>query len=400
MPDRLLFIIGKLDIGGAERHLLQVLPQLQSRGFRIAVYTIGQEGIMAADFRSAGVPVFSPPMADSFRKLPFPLGKSLLFLVSVFRLFTLFLFYRPVLVHFFLPEAYLVGGMISLLFPGLRRVMSRRSLDHYQKRYPLGSRVERWLHPRMDVVLGNSRSVIRQLENEGVKREQLGLIYNGLDTTVFDVPFDRMHARAGLGLSSDDLVMVLVANLISYKGHDDLLTVLGMIKDRLPENWVLLCVGRDDGIGELLEAKVQELSISSHIIWMGMRHDVEQLLRLSDIGLMCSHQEGFSNAVLEGMAAGLPMLVTDVGGNREAVIHGVTGYVVPPEDHRMFGESLFNLATDPVLRQRLGEAGRDRMNKNFTLDSCVNKYELLYRSVIKGAKIPALDEIGSQPSSN
>ena len=83
--------------------------------------------------------------------------------------------------------------------------------------------------------------------------------------------------------------------------------------------------GRDDGIGSSLKTKTRKLGIAEHVRFLGQRPDVVELLRIADIGLQCSHEEGFSNALLEAMAAGLPTIATDVGGTAEAVVDGVTG---------------------------------------------------------------------------
>jgi len=105
---------------------------------------------------------------------------------------------------------------------------------------------------------------------------------------------------------------------------------------------------------------------------------VPLFLRLADVGLLCSHEEGFSNAVLEGMAAGLPMVVTDVGGNAEAVIDGVTGYVVPAHNPELLADALLTvaLADDRAL---MGDRGRRRVVEKFSMNSCIDAYEALYR---------------------
>lgn len=392
MRGRLLYVIGSLDVGGAEQHLLQLLPQLKARGYQPAIYTIGLEGVLAPKFVAKGINVYSPPLANYLQSLPSPLGRLILLLISVSRLFVLLLTLRPAVVHFFLPEAYLVGGLVSLLIPGLCRVMSRRSLDFYQARCQLLARIERWLHQKMNTILGNSRAVNRQLRGEGVLEDRLGLIYNGLDMSAFEVAFDKKHVRNEFGLTLEGLVFISVANLISYKGHEDLLKAFGMVKDRLPLDWTLLCIGRDTGIGDDLQALAEDLSIASHIRWMGLRQDVIKLLQLSDIGLLASHQEGFSNAILEGMAAGLPMIVTDVGGNSEAVLNGQTGLVVPPHQSTALGDAIVELAMNRGRISTMGMMGRARIYEFFSLNDCVDRYENLYMGLL-GKKCSTTSEI-------
>ena len=113
-------------------------------------------------------------------------------------------------------------------------------------------------------------------------------------------------------------------------------------------------------IGERLRAQATALSIQDHVRFLDVRDDVPALLAASDIGIIASHQEGFSNAVLEGMAAGLAMAVTAVGGNPEAVIDGECGLVMPAKDPPALARALARLAGDPALRRRLGAAAQRR----------------------------------------
>ena len=140
---------------------------------------------------------------------------------------------RPAIVHFFLPAAYLVGAPAAISAGVPVRIMSRRSLNVYQRSYPLVSNLERRLHRRMTAILGNSRSVVRELsEMEGVPARRLGLIYNGIDVARFTDAGSRAATRAALGLGPQTLTLVIVGNLIPYKGHGDLLAALGQAAPR------------------------------------------------------------------------------------------------------------------------------------------------------------------------
>ncbi len=284
---------------------------------------------------------------------------------------------RPQVVHFFLPAAYIVGGVVSLFGPRMRRVMSRRSLNLYQANHRLFRRVEHGLHPRMDLVCGNSKAVIEDLKGEGIPPSRLRLIYNGIPLERFDECLPRTQVRAALRLGDDCLVFTMVANLIPYKGHTDLIDALALIRDRLPANWALLCIGRDDGIQEGLQARALASGLGNRVHFLGSRTDVPDLLCAADIGVLCSHEEGFSNAVLEGMAAGLPMVVTDVGGNAEAVLHGDTGLVVPARAPEALSAALLTMASDPQ-RATMGTRGRTRVATVFSMDACLRGYRNLY----------------------
>jgi glycosyltransferase involved in cell wall biosynthesis len=173
----------------------------------------------------------------------------------------------------------------------------------------------------------------------------------------------------------------VIANLIAYKGHRDLLAALALIKERLPAPWRLLAIGRDDGIGAELKASARALGVADNILWLGERSDVEELLYASDIFVLPSHQEGFSNALLEAMAARLPAIATAIGGNRDAVVENETGFLVPPRDARALAAAILSLADDSDLRHAFGEAGRRRAEQHFSLQACVDRYERLYRAL-------------------
>lgn len=368
----ILVVIGQLDVGGAERHLLKVLPRLGAWGFRVRVLLLRRGGTLVEDMQRQGVPVICP--RSSMRGVV-GLSVSALFLMQ-----TLWRD-RPGIIHFFLPESYLVGGLCSLLFGSVVRVMSRRSLNDYQSRRPLFSRIERRLHHSLDAALANSRAIAMQLLDEGIATHRIGLIYNGIDVASYEPGGRKSELRAQLGIPADAFVVAAVANLIAYKGHEDLLNALRHVARQLPQPWLLLCVGRDDGIGSRLRDQVRTLSLERNVRWLGERRDVDRILGAADIGVLASHEEGFSNSILEGMVALLPMVVTAVGGNAEAVVDGVTGYTVPPRASHALGDAILALAHSPDLRRSFGAAGRIRALSKFSLDTCIARYTRFYEGI-------------------
>jgi glycosyltransferase involved in cell wall biosynthesis len=324
------------------------------------------------------VEVIAPPEVRALHAVPPHLRIALLLPLAAGRLWRLIRARRPDVVHLFLPAAYLVGGGCALLAGHRAIAMSRRNLNRYQARHPVLAWLERRLHRRVSAALGNSRAVLAELAEEGVPPERLGLIYNGIDLDAFAAATPSASVRARLDVDPAALVLVTLANLIPYKGHADLLAALAGVAGRLPPGWVLLCAGRDDGAGPVLRARARELGLEGHVRWLGLRDDVPALLAASDIGILASHEEGFSNSVLEGMAAGLPMIVTAVGGNIEAVQHAVSGLLVPPRDPAALGAAIVELAGDPARRRRLGDAGRARVAATFSLTECVARYRRLY----------------------
>jgi glycosyltransferase involved in cell wall biosynthesis len=377
---RLLVAIGSLNSGGAERHLLRVLPELRRRGWPVEVFCTNDTGSLADEMISAGVPVFSPGFQSRNRRAPW---HRLIKLSKSFKSLSAHIARsRPGVVHTFLPEAHVVATSSSICARvPLRIIMSRRSLNIYKQRRPSLALLETMLKPAVSMAIGNSQAVVNQLLKEGFPKSKVRLIYNGIDT-----PTDCASILTGKSAGErlfhpGSVTFIQIANLIPYKGHQDTLTALSIIRHKLPAQWSLLMVGRDDGSGATLKQISRKLGLENNVKWLGERQDTRDLLSVSDIGILSSHQEGFSNAILEKMAANLPVVATDVGGNPEAVIHGETGYIVPVRNPQALAEALLNLVLNPQ-RKRMGEAGAKRVEEKFTISSCVEAYEACYREVL------------------
>jgi glycosyltransferase involved in cell wall biosynthesis len=368
-----LIVIGALDVGGAETHLAQVLPRLVTDGFEIAVHTLTGRGALAAPLEAAGVRVVAPPGTEAGAKAGGFVGRGLRALRAGLSLAGFMRSWRPDVVHFFLPESYLVGAPIALLTSNAKRVMSRRSLNNYQAKYPLLAKLERALHKRMDALLGNSAAVTAQLIDEGAPRDRVHLIRNGIDLARFANP-------KPVPRPAEKVVIACVANLIPYKGHADLIDALAQVP--CDPAWELWCAGRDDGIGAALQARAQAAGIGDRVKLLGARKDIPDLLAAADIAVLASHEEGFPNAVLEAMASRLAVIGTRAGGIPEAIDDGKTGLIVEPRDPAKLGAALARLIADAPLRIAMGKAGRARIEAKFSVEGCAAAYTIFYRGIV------------------
>jgi glycosyltransferase involved in cell wall biosynthesis len=376
---RLLVVTESLGIGGTESHLVRLLVPLAACGWSLAVFCLSERGQRADQVEAAGISVFSSPRQAHKNRNPVTIA------IAANRLFRLMRQWRPHIVHFYLPGPYLVGAPLAAAAGTPIKIMSRRSLSNYHKHRPILGRLERRFHGSMDALIGNSQAVVKDLINEGAPKDKIHLIYNGISTPI-DLP-GRSESRQVLGVEQDVLVGVVIANLIPYKGHRDLIEGLAAVSHFLPSGWRVLCVGRDEGMRGKLEKLVEERGIKGNIHFLGERTDTATLLAAADFCVLSSWEEGFSNVVLEAMAAGLPIVVTKVGGNPEAVTDQETGLVVPPRDPAALGEAILNLAQDPDLRRRLGAAAQQRVRQQFSIESCVESHNRLYEELIGSAAI-------------
>ena len=374
---RIQVIIDSFDIGGTEVHIVRTFSQLVKKGYSVSLLTFEGTGYLLDAAADAGIEVLVPDAGTNTLASPAFFGVVKHLYKNISR--------DPgTIVCLYLPRAYLLAGLLHLVMRLPNKLVSfRRSMNDYQTKHRFFGWLERRLHSYPDLIVGNSKAILKQLESEeGVDRERLRLVYNGIDISCYRGVANTVNVRQELCLPDKALILIVVANFIPYKGHNDLLQAISFLPESDKQNVILICAG--DGLenrGDLLNLGSQ-LELDEQIFWLGSRRDIPSLLAHADIGVLPSHEEGLSNAVLEGMAAGLPMVVTDVGGNAEAVIDGQTGFVVPSKNPKALAVALERLIIDPELRESMGDAGRQRVEECFTLDACVHAYQALFHEVL------------------
>jgi glycosyltransferase involved in cell wall biosynthesis len=387
---RVIVVSSRLDIGGTERHLARVLPELRKRGIDISLFVLERGGSLEQQLTHEGVSVAGPARRGSRFFNAVSAGRQLRNYVRQV---------RPDILHFFLAEPYLVGS-IATWDAAATRIMSRRSLALYQRKHPMLALLERRLHRRSSVLLGNSTAVVEDLIRESGEQRRVGLIHNGIDVARRTTPEERAAIRTQIGMPLDGFLLVIVANLIPYKGHADLFAALGQIRDRLPQPWRLMIIGRDQGIAARLRRDAADLGIADNLIWLDERTDAERLLAGADVAVITSHEEGFSNSLLEAMGRGIPVVATAIGGNLDAVVQGQSGILVPVAAPAALAGSIIELSNDVALRTRLGEGGRERVERFFSLDACVRRYVNLYRGTTRLPRESAQSVIESPAASS
>lgn len=372
MLPRILVVSPRLDVGGTEVHLIRILPELRRAGLDVSIYPLVRGGVLEPQLIASGVPVLGTNRGNSRFARITRAGYSLR--QAVVRL-------QPDIVHFFLPESYIVGSLALAGLPNLIRVMSRRSLSKYQFRHPLIFRVERLLHGTVDKLIANSSAVAAELIEECKNPNKVRVIHNGYAVGPLPDAEVRLARRRQLGISQDEFVIITIANLIAYKGHSELLCAIGQAQEMLRSPWRLLVVGGDKGIRSNLIRQARELGIAENVDWLGERLDAQDLIDAADLGILASYEEGFSNSLIEKMAHGLPVIATRAGGNIDAVVDGESGVIVPVRDADALGAAIVKMYEDPSLRRRLGNNARLRIERLFSLNDCVKKYLNLYQGL-------------------
>ena len=375
---QLLLVIGSFEIGGAEKQMFTLVRAIQDYGISCHVFSLQRGGPLSSHFSELGVPVHSGGLVKGdIYKRPWKL------LSAEISLIRLILKLKPRVVHSYLPLATFMGALAGRLCRVPLVITSRRSLGKYQERYRALRLFDLLANKFSHCVTVNSKSVWNDvLVRDNVDPKKLVLIYNGVDHSNFDVPREvRVELRKKTGFTHSHKVVTVVANLIPYKGHAELLDAAAAVLDQIPSSRFWL-VGRDRGIEKYLKQKARELGILNRVIFAGERSDIPNILAASDILVLPSHEEGFSNVILEAMAAGLPLVATRVGGAQEAVLDGVTGWLVQPNRPKELATKIVDLLNNPKRSKEWGERGKERVKKEFGIEKMVEEHLMLYQRVM------------------
>lgn len=251
--------------------------------------------------------------------------------------------------------------------------------------------VQRFLYSLSHHIVANSNAVREKLIADGTSAEKVTVVYNGLDLRRLETKASRSESLAMLGVQApaDEYrsrrFISIVANMRhEVKDYPMFLRAARHVRDAVPDAAFLLA-----GEGELTEslrALAQELGIENSTFFLGRCENVAELLSISEICVLSSKAEGFSNSILEYMAAGRPVVVTDVGGAREVVSEGVTGHLVPSGDDAMMAERLIALLRDPEKAQAMGRRGRQVVQEKFSCEAQLARTEELYDRLLKAAR--------------
>ena len=366
---KLAHLITTLGVGGAEKHLLWLGRELVARGHELDVLYLKGDGELKDEFAAAGMPARKVPFES-----PLDLPGALAGLVSALREL------QPDLLHTHLLKADALGALAARKagVPGL--VSSKHNDERALLKAGVGV-VHGWLSKRADRIIALSDHVARFVAEHGrVPRERITRIYYGVDAEGLGASRGRAEVRAELGVDEATPLLVCVGRLAPQKDHPTLLAALA----QLPPEVQLLVVGGDPfGDGRpRLEARAAELGVADRARFLGIRHDVPDLLAASDLFVLPSLWEGLGLVFLEAMAVELPIVASNVSAIPEVVEDGVSGWLVPPGDPAALAGAVRDaLARDDDRRAR-GVAGRMRLLERFALPRMVDETEAVYREVV------------------
>ncbi|MDQ3907414.1 MAG: glycosyltransferase [Acidobacteriota bacterium] len=377
MSFNVLQLVGSFHQGGSERQALQ-LARLLAAGARCRVHvaSLDPTGALRADAESitGGDDIPSFPLtsfydANAARQL---------------RRFARLLREREIDVvhtHDFYSNVFGMAG--ATLARTSARVASKRETTGMRTRAQAA--VQRAAFSLADAVVVNSEAVRRDLERAGVAPKKIVTVYNGLDPRRVSPPagLAREEALAAFDLPADEGLrfVTIVANLRhEVKDHPTFLRAARRVAERVPAARFVVA-GEGELVGQT-RSLAASLGLAEKVFFTGRCSRVAELLFASDVCVLSSKAEGFSNAILEYMAAARPVVATDVGGAREAIIEGETGHVVAAGDDRALAERIVSLLEDDERARRMGERGRERVAEKFSCAAQSERTLALYERLL------------------
>jgi glycosyltransferase involved in cell wall biosynthesis len=381
---RVLYLSTSMGMGGADKQLLSAAQEMCSRGHDVLIVSLTSLGPMGQEARSSGIPTESLEMPRGF-----PDPRGLARLVRIVRA------WRPDVVHSHMVHANLMARVLRLFVPVPAMISTIHNIYEGGPLLMAGYRLTNGLVDHMTIV---SQAAAERFVREGiVPKRLLRVVPNGIDTDRFrDVPLATREAlRRSLGVEAG-FVWLAVGRFETAKDYPNMLHAFAWVRQRYPET-VLLLAGRGSLQSETT-ALAESLGLGSWVRFLGVRHDVPELMSAADGYVMSSAWEGMPMVLLEAAAAGLPIIATLVGGNHEVVLNEESGILVPPRDPDALGLAMQRLVGLPEAQRRLmGERGREYVRAHYHLSRVVDSWENLYREVSERKGLSLVSTLSPRP---
>ncbi len=370
-PIRVMVLVSTLAVGGAEQLLLELLRNIDRKRFALHLCFLGDPGLLGKELNSFDIPTSAN------------VCRSRLDFLAVVRLARLFRRRRADVLLLINHRNSIFLGVPAAVLAGVGAVINwqNETFKRYS-RHRLTMAARRIFHLGIRKVVAAAKGHKEYISAiEKIPPDKIQVIFNGVDPDLFNSKLSVAEARARLGLAPEGAVITMIAALRPDKAHDILLRAAALVVASL-QGVRFLIVG--DGSQRLpLMRLAEQLGIRENVLFLGFRRDIAVILRASDIFALSTkpEQETLSVAVIEAMAAGLPVICTDVGFMREIIIPGKTGELVQVGDWRQLARTLVDMIQDEESRRRMGASAKSLVLSKFTMEIMVKGFEDLISSV-------------------
>lgn len=366
------FLIDQLGRGGAETQLTRIAISLQQRGWKVSVLSLFPGNDFTGELREAGIPY---AVCDSLHT---PNNRSLLPVRLSWRLIQQLRAWQPSVLITFSYHSDILGRVAGRL-AGVPTIVA--SLRTAHAKTFLRERVYWLTEPLTDLTVSNSQAGVDYMLSRGIlKPHKTRVIPNGMFTGAFPDQVPRDEMRAHLGIGPGTFLWLAVGELNQAKDYPTLIKAAALCAEKSPAFRLFIAGGGENR--DALQAEADALGLEGVVRFLGKRYDVPRLMKAGDALVLSSAWEGLPNVVMEALASGLPVVATDVGGVRDLVEPGRSGWIVPPKEPEALADHMLALMTLQVpIRERMGAIGRERMVAGFDQATIADRWEGLIQQV-------------------
>jgi len=377
---KILYVIDKLDIGGTQRHILELLKKIDRKRFEPCLCCLLYGGELIEEVKALDIPVLVLNI------------KRIYDFSGIVGLFKLIRFVREEqidIVHTFLFGANILGNLAAKLAGAPFIISGRRDTGIHREGRWRHRQAYRFAHRLADRVFTVSNSVSDVVHRyEGVEPDRIITIYNGIDVCKSQGhsiksqshKVIKSQVKKSLGIKENEFVVGMIANISWVKGHRNFIEAARLILEEIP-NVKFLIIG-DGPLLKSHKSQVTSHKLKDKILFLGKRQDVGELLSIMDVSVNASYSEGMSNTILESMALEVPVVASNVDGNRELVVDNQTGFLVQVEDIYTMKEKIAFLLRNKEIAGQMGQNARRIIEKKFNLSEMVNRYENAYINLL------------------
>jgi glycosyltransferase involved in cell wall biosynthesis len=366
---RIAYVVNSLNLGGAETLVVQMSRALRD-DCDIVILCLDEPGLWAEEMRREGFPVYC-----TWRQPGIDLN-------TAYRIAAFCKRHRIDLIHAHQCTPWFYSGLSRYLYPRPRLLF-----EEHGRFYPeVDSRKRVWVNrmviqPRTHRVTAVSEDVKNRLVRyEGISADKIAVVYNGV-TPPTDLSIEEKAAlRQSVEVPTDAFLVGSVGRIDPIKNYGLLVDSLADIMPERRNVWGIV-VGDGPSRGSL-ERQIAKRGLEDRFKLPGYRSDAKKLIQCMDVFVLCSVSEGTSMALLEAMTAGVPVVVTDVGGNPEIVIRDKTGWVVPSNDRNALAGAISAAAGDPRLAGQYARAGKERYERRFRFQTMIRTYLGIYEGLL------------------
>lgn len=375
-PVTVVYLTDKLAYGGTPLQIVELALHLDRARFRPYLIALSQiEAAIRERLEQSNIQMECLEQANWVRVNALP---------AAWKLYRSLRRLAPEIVHAFLTTGNVLGAVLGTLARVPVIVSSHRDLGGFDGKWI--TRMNFWTDRHLATsVTANSLAVREALaQRSNAPAETIRLLYNGIDLKKIETANRGLAKRQELGLPPNALAIGVIANIRVAKGHQYLLEAFNRIAPHVPQAYLLICgFAGDHDLMKTLQRLAAAGGAAGRVRFMNSRNDIPEMLHALDVVVSPSLSEGFSNAILEAMAAGKPVIATRVGGSPEQIIDGVTGLLVPPQDAGAIAQALLTLLRSPGLRREMGTAAQRHVQENFSVAIMTRNHTRLYDDLLR-----------------